>query len=166
MATLWEFIAFFTQALGAHNQQNIGYATAHSLLFLLSPLWINAFVYMTFSRLVLYYLPEQSILRVKASSLAKYFVWADIVSFIVQAAGGIMAGPGADPKVIKIGIDVYMAGIGLQEAFILFFIFLMITFHRRAIALERELMVRSRERSWRSLLFALYAVLLAITVSF
>lgn len=154
-----------TGALGAHNQQNVGFATAHSLLFLLAPLWINAFVYMTFSRLVYYILPDQKIGGIKASKLAKFFVWFDILSFIVQAAGGIMVSPGADANVIKIGIDVYMAGIGLQEAFILFFLFLMVKFHRRAIFLEREGIVINRERRWRSLLFALYVVLLAITVS-
>jgi RTA1 like protein len=164
MGALWETLAFVTGALGAHNQQNVGFATAHSLLFLLAPLWINAFVYMTFSRLVYYILPEQKVGGIKASKLAKFFVWFDILSFIVQAAGGVMVSPGADANVIKIGIDVYMAGIGLQEAFILFFMFLMIRFHRRAITLEREGLVINRERRWRSLLFALYAVLLAITV--
>lgn len=164
MGALWETLAFITGALGAHNQQNVGYATAHSLLFLLAPLWINAFVYMTFSRLVYYILPEQKVGGIQALKLAKYFVWFDILSFIVQAVGGVMVSPGSDAKVIQIGIDVYMAGIGLQEAFILFFTFLMVRFHRRAIGLEREGIVMNRERKWRFLLFALYTVLLAITV--
>jgi hypothetical protein len=164
MGALWETIAFVTGALGAHNQQNVGYATVHSLLFLLAPLWINAFVYMTFSRLVYYILPGQKIGGIQALKLAKFFVWFDILSFIVQAAGGVMVSPGSDASVIQIGIDIYMVGIGLQEAFILFFTFLMVRFHRRAIDLEREGVVMNRERKWRSLLFALYAVLLAITV--
>jgi hypothetical protein len=51
MGVAWELIAFVTRALGAHDQQNIGYATVSSIFFLLAPLWINAFVYMTVGRL-------------------------------------------------------------------------------------------------------------------
>jgi hypothetical protein len=55
----------------------------------------------------------------KASSIAKYFVWADIASFLVQAAGGMLLNPGTDADVQKIGLKVYMAGVGVQEGFIL-----------------------------------------------
>jgi hypothetical protein len=164
MGALWETLAFITGALGAHNQQNIGYATAHALLFLLAPLWINAFAYMTFARLAYFFLPEKRVI-IKATSMAKYFVTFDILSFLVQAAGGIMASPGASPSTIKSGVNVYMVGIGLQEFFILLFLSLMITFHRRAIQLENS-GEGNRERSWRSLLYALYGVLGAITVSY
>jgi hypothetical protein len=164
MGALWETLAFITGALGAHNQQNIGYATAHPLLFLLAPLWINAFVYMTFARLAYYILPEKRVF-VKCTSMAKYFVTFDVICFIVQVVGGIMASPGAAPSIIKTGINVYMVGIGLQEACILTFTGLMISFQRRATQLGSERM-DNRERNWRSLLYAMYTVLVAITVGF
>ncbi|KAF2395905.1 hypothetical protein EJ06DRAFT_534588 [Trichodelitschia bisporula] len=166
MGALWETLAFTTHALGAHNQQSIAYATAHSLLYLLAPLWINAFAYMTFARLVYFYLPSQALAggRIHATSLAKYFVIADVLSFIIQAAGGVMASPGADPSTIKTGINIYMAGIGVQEAFVLCFVALMVVFHRAALRLEREGGALGQERRWRALLFALYAVLAMITV--
>lgn len=163
MGAAWETIGFALHAAGAHDQQNAGYATAHNLLFLLSPLWINAFAYMTFSRMVYYFLPGQRVWRINGTSLAKIFVWADILAFIVQGAGGLMANPGNDSDTVKIGVDIYMAGMGIQEAFILFFTFLMATFHKEAIRLERNGMVL-RDRPWRPLLYALYGVLLAITV--
>lgn len=163
MGATWETIAFILHALGAHDQQNVGYATAHQLLYLLAPLWINAYAYMTFARMVHFFLPEQRIWRVKGVSLAKYFVWADIVSFLVQAVGGLMASPGAGADTIRIGINVYMGGMGLQEAFILVFIGLMIKFHRRGIALDVCGMA-PRQYNWRPLLYALYGALVAITV--
>jgi hypothetical protein len=163
MGALWETIAFITGALGAHNQQNIGYATAHVLFFLLAPLWINAFVYMTFARLSYFLLPEKRLI-VKSTSMAKYFVCFDILSFLIQAAGGVMASPGASASTIKTGVNVYMIGIGTQEFFILLFICLMILFHRRAIQLENS-GEGNREVPWRMLLYALYVVLVAITVS-
>lgn len=163
MGATWELVAFIVHALGSHDQQNIGYATAHQLLFLLAPLWINAFVYMTFARMVHYFLPDRTIWRIRGQSLAKYFVWADVASFIVQAVGGLMATPSASADVIKTGINVYMGGMGLQEAFILCFLGLMIMFHRQSLALDAAGMAH-RQYNWRALLYALYGVLTAITV--
>ena len=163
MGSLWEMTAFILHSLGAKDQQNIAYATVYNVLFLLAPLWINAFVYMTFARMVFYFTADQKVWRVKAVSLAKYFVWLDIGSFIVQAVGGTMATPGASPQIVQTGINVYMAGIGIQEAFILFFVGLMVVFHRRSEAVEKAGM-HIRENSWRPLLYALYAVLVLITI--
>ncbi|PSK54048.1 Protein RTM1 [Elsinoe australis] len=163
MGATWEFVSFAAHAAGAHDQQNIGLATSHQILFLLAPLWINASVYMTFARMVHYFLPDKKIWRIRGVSLAKYFVWADIVAFIVQAVGGIMVSPGSSPEIIKTGINIYMGGIGLQEAFILCFIGLMVHFHRSALHLER-VCIPVRDHSWRPILYALYAVLVAITV--
>jgi hypothetical protein len=164
MGALWEMLAKVFGALGALDQQQIGYASANVLLFLLAPLWVNAFVYMTFARLVHYWLPEKRVGVIKATSLARYFVIADIISFIIQAVGGVMASPGAPQNIVKTGIHVYMGGIGLQQAFILLFAGLMILFQHRAKKLEAtEGMYR--ERSWRPLLYALYSALTAITVS-
>jgi len=163
MAALWETLAFITGALGAHDLQNIGYATAHSLLFLLAPIWINGFVYMTFARLAYYFVPEKKVI-VPAKSLAVYFVTLDVTCFVIQAVGGLMASPGASPDIIKTGIDVYMAGIGFQEFFILCFVLMMIKFQRRALELERLGGSVHPERSWRQLLYTLYAVLVLITV--
>ncbi|CAJ2500775.1 Uu.00g036280.m01.CDS01 [Anthostomella pinea] len=87
MGAAWETIAFILHSLGARDQQQVGYATGWQILFLLAPLWINAFVYMTFARLAWITLPNQRLAGVKPPSLAKYFVWADIVTFIVQAVG-------------------------------------------------------------------------------
>lgn len=164
MGGIWETISFAVHALGAHDQQNVGYSTAHQLLFLLAPLWINAFVYMTFARTVYFFLPEQRVLGIRASSLAKYFVIADVVSFIVQGVGGIMASPTASESVIKTGINIYMGGMGLQEFFILLFTFMMVRFQLRATELDQAGAI-TRTTSWRGLVYTLYGVLTAITVS-
>lgn len=38
MMLLWEMISFIMRALGAHNQQDLGYVVGYTLLFLLAPL--------------------------------------------------------------------------------------------------------------------------------
>lgn len=73
---------------------------------------------MTFGRLVHYFHPERRCAGLKAASIAKYFVWADVASFLVQATGGMMLNPGSGTDVQSIGLKVYMAGVGVQEGFI------------------------------------------------
>ncbi|KAH6640103.1 RTA1 like protein-domain-containing protein [Chaetomium tenue] len=160
MGGLWETLAFTLHSLGSRDQQNIGYATAWQLLFLLAPLWINAFVYMTFARMVLYWHPEGKITGLKAAVIARWFVLADVLSFIVQGAGGLMATPSASADVIRIGLNIYLGGLGLQEFFVLLFCGLMVRFQRQC--------GRGRgfdeKPSWKPLLFGLYAVLVCITI--
>jgi hypothetical protein len=182
MAATWETTAFVFHAIGAHNQQTEAYAIVWQILFLLAPLWINAFVYMTFARMVRFYMPNRKVAFVKASHVSKMFVWADIFSFIVQAAGGVMVTPSASASTQRLGMHIYEGGIGLQELFILCFLGLMIAFHVRVrklnrsrpvlpeedtfdadVAEEPQEMKKTKGALW--LLYALYAVLAFITVS-
>ncbi|KAM7212587.1 hypothetical protein V8F06_012046 [Rhypophila decipiens] len=124
MGSLWETIAFAIHCLGTKDQQVSAYSVAWTLLFLLAPLWINAYAYMTFARMVQYWHPEQKVF-LKAKTIGMWFVLADIVSFIIQAAGGVMASPGNDPDYIKRGLDIYTGGTALQQFFIFIFIRIM-----------------------------------------
>ncbi len=47
--------------------------------------------------------------------MSKIFVWADVVTFLIQAGGGSMSSPGADANIIKIGLDVYTAGVAVRK---------------------------------------------------
>ena len=59
---------------------------------------------MTFGRLVHFFHPERRCVGLKALSIA---------------AGGMMLNPGSDDDVQKIGLKVYMAGVGVQEGSIM-----------------------------------------------
>lgn len=166
MGILWETLAFTIHSLGARDQQQLGYAMAWNLLFLLAPLWINAFAYMTFARMVHYWHPERKVAGLRATAIARWFVLADILSFIVQGVGGIMASPDADANIIRIGLNIYLAGMGLQQFFIVIFLGLMVAFQRRCTHANVEDSAADGKRSWKPLLFALYGVLVCITVSF
>lgn len=52
MGVEWELAAFVVRALAAHRQNSEAFAIVSNILFLLAPLWINAYVYMTASRLI------------------------------------------------------------------------------------------------------------------
>lgn len=163
MGVLWELIAFITRALAALDQQNRVYAYISHLLFLLAPLWINAFIYMTAGRLIYTYHPQKQIWRVKAISIGKYFVWLDIVSFLIQASGGAMMTPGSSEGSQKLGRNVYMVGIGIQELFIILFLILIVLFHREILRLEAEGSAPTN-KMWKWLTFALYTSLVLITI--
>jgi hypothetical protein len=165
MGALWETIAFAIHSLGSRDQQQIAYATVWSVLFLLAPLWVNAFAYMTFARMVLYWHPEGKIAGFRAKAIAKWFVLADIICFIVQGAGGIMASPTSSDQIIKVGLNIYLSGMGAQQFFILVFLGLMYAFQKRCSQVEGSSFGRDGKRSWRPLLYSQYAVLVCISVS-
>lgn len=115
-------------------------------------------------RLIFCFLPEKRVFKIKAISIGKYFVWFDILAFIVQAAGAIMTGPGAPSGNKTIGLHVYQAGIGVQQAFILFFFAVIIGFHKKMVDLEKMGQKDPHGRRWRWLTYVLYFVLILITV--
>jgi hypothetical protein len=134
---LWELLASVTLALGSREQQNVGFATAHALLFLLAPLWINAFCYTTAARLVHFLLPDRT-LFLPARKLAVVFVALDIAAFVVQGVGGVMAGPGSSADVARIGLRVYTGGVAGQLGCICVFGAMLARLWVRLVRIERE----------------------------
>ncbi|KAJ8107812.1 hypothetical protein OPT61_g8604 [Boeremia exigua] len=164
MAALWETGAYAFRALGSKDQQSSGIALVAQILVLVAPIWVNAFVYMVFARVVHFYSPTRRVLFFSPSTLALVFVTLDVVSFVVQLIGGGMAGPGASPDSQKKGLNIYMGGIGMQEGFIVLFLGLVIKFHWDQLQAERAGRLTTKITGWRRLIWALYACLLAITV--
>ncbi|PKS09264.1 hypothetical protein jhhlp_003878 [Lomentospora prolificans] len=133
MGCAWESSAFVLRAAGAHNQQQLTFVVLGTLLLLLAPLWINAFLYMTVARLIHYMLPSQKVLGFRASLLTKLFVWLDILSFLVQGAGGSLLSNQDEGglAIVRAGQKVYMVGVGIQALFIIAFSVLTIAFYRK-----------------------------------
>ena len=61
MASLWEMGAYAFRALGSKNQQSSGIATVAQILVLVAPIWVNAFAYMVFARMVHFYSPTRKV---------------------------------------------------------------------------------------------------------
>jgi RTA1 like protein len=167
MAGIWETTGFILRIISATHQLLLKIYIPEELLILLAPIWINAFDYMLLGRMVYFFLPEQKVLGINAIRFARYFVAADIACFFIQAIGGSILSQGANESTQKIhlGLHIYMAGVGIQECFILFFATLAIVFHRRMIELEREGTLELKgQLSWRPLLYTLYASITLISV--
>ncbi|KAF3047194.1 hypothetical protein E8E12_011603 [Didymella heteroderae] len=164
MASLWETGAYAFRALGSEDQQSSGIALVAQILVLVAPIWVNAFAYMVFARIVHFYSPTRKVWLFSPSSLATVFVVLDIISFVVQLVGGGMAGPGANAESQKKGLSIYMGGIGMQEGFIVLFMGLVIKFHWDQIQAQRGGRLTANKTSgWKWLICALYVCLLAIT---
>ncbi|KAG0647404.1 putative lipid transporter atnI [Hyphodiscus hymeniophilus] len=145
---------------------SIQYPTSEALyaiwfvLVLVSPLWINAFVYMIMGRMVYNFIPTQKIGRIPARRFGLYFVLLDVLSFIIQVAGAVQAvGNNLSATQLLRGIHIYMGGVGLQQFFIIIFMILAIQFHRD---LRRQQSTSRIASAWR-MLYVIYAVLILIT---
>lgn len=116
---------------------------------------------MTVSRLIYYVHVDQRVMRVRAIVLTRIFVWLDITCFLIQAVGGIMLS-GDDDKIMDIGMNIYVAGIAVQQAVIVVFSILTVQFFRE-LAEKGRLDRPVRLTKW--LLIVLFANFVLITVS-
>ena len=177
MAASWEFAGFAIRAAGTQYQGSLGLFFFQQVLILLAPIWLNAFVYMVFGRMVLYFLPDQKVAKIKAKRLTLIFVLLDVVyvrkflcwsvltrdsSFLVQLGGGSMLS-NTDANTIQLGQRLYMSGIGIQLFFFTLFLGLTVHFYRKAQQAESR-----RQTNWRWLLYVIYAeyVLIAVRIIF
>ncbi|PGH20056.1 hypothetical protein AJ80_03706 [Polytolypa hystricis UAMH7299] len=160
MAAFWECAGLACRAYSTKDQTKPSTASAGQLLVLLSPLWVNGFVYMVFGRMVWFFLPEQKIAGIKALSMAKIFVWLDILAFIVQGTGGIMDS-GFSAEVSRIGLRIYTAGIAAQQFFVTVFAVLLGTFFRRMLQGRGNF---DKGTTWKPLTIAMFATISLITI--
>ncbi|KAJ8079839.1 hypothetical protein PM082_016664 [Marasmius tenuissimus] len=165
MAGTWETASYALRALSRYDISPEGLGVPSQFLVQLAPLWVNAFVYMVFGRVVHYFIPEKSVAGVSARRMSLVFVLLDLFSFLIQAAGAVLAqsrGDGDDTSnLITIGLRVYQAGIGVQELFILIFLAVAVRCEIKLRAIDHE---QYRSTSWRKVLWPIYVALILITI--
>ncbi|OGE52285.1 hypothetical protein PENARI_c010G11501 [Penicillium arizonense] len=170
MGSAWELVAFIFRALQTRHQNNENYATIYTIFFLLAPIWINAFLYMTLGRIIYFYLPQRKLAGISAQRYGIIFVTLDIIAFLVQLAGAsLTSNTGTETKTVLLGLHIYMGGIGMQEFFILCFSGLAIQLHRIILHMERDGVLGLEKLqqgafSWRWLFYSVYFALGMITI--
>lgn len=179
-------MSFALRVAGSRDQQQLAYNVVSQILLLLAPLckslcqmedpfvitvWrrssnaqpgLNAFAYMTVSRLIYYVHIDQKVMRIRAIVLTRIFVWLDVICFLIQAVGGSMLS-GDDKKITDIGMNIYIAGISVQQAIILAFSVLTVQFFRE---LDEKGRTDRPVRLTKWLVLVLIANFVLITVSF
>lgn len=165
---LWQLLGYIFRILSITAPTSKPWFIAQSLLIILAPLWINAFVYMVLGRMVQFFLDDQRVCGIRARNMTAIFVLADVLAFIVQAAGGVKARWDAEPENLRAGRNTYMGGLGLQLAIIFAFVVLGIRFqakivHQEAVALGAgegtDVDATRSGRKARQLLYAVWTVL-------
>jgi len=105
MAAAWETAGFTMRLLGARDPRTQVFSIGSNLLILLSPLWVNAFAYMVVGRMIYYWLPNKSVWKFKARTMTSWFMWLDVITFLVQATGGSMI-ENENPADAKLGLNI------------------------------------------------------------
>ncbi|KAJ5090955.1 hypothetical protein N7532_009639 [Penicillium argentinense] len=170
MGSGWEFIAMACRAMETRHQDSSKLYMYFTVFFLVAPIWINAFLYMTLGRMVQFFVPEQRLVRISARRFGLIFVCLDIFAFIIQLIGvGILVQTDAKMDTVMLGVHIYMAGIGIQESFIVCFLALTIHLHRKLLHMENtglqpmDKLARG-PFNWRFLFYTLYFSLTMITI--
>ncbi|KAJ7194167.1 hypothetical protein B0H12DRAFT_1214528 [Mycena haematopus] len=153
MAGIWETAGLVLRVFSVLNTTSSAFGIPSQLLILLSPLWINAFLYVLMSRLVYFFVPEKHVGGISAPRLSLCFVLLDITCahthlrriFIINSTA-------------LLGIHIYMGGIGLQQLFVLGFTGLVVRFHYKMKRLDG-----STSTEWKRPLYIMYACLALIT---
>ncbi|KAL6802902.1 RTA1 like domain-containing protein [Trichoderma sp. SZMC 28013] len=122
MSGIWQVLTYIFRTISIQQPDSFNYYATWFVLILIAPLWTNAFVYMVFGRMVWTYTDDRRVWRVKAQHFGFVFVLLDIVSFVIQVYGAAKATAKDAPtdKVLQ-GLHIYMAGVGIQQLFILIF---------------------------------------------
>ncbi|KAJ7226284.1 RTA1 like protein-domain-containing protein [Mycena rebaudengoi] len=163
MAGIWETAGLTFRVLSVLHPTSQTFGFPSQLLILLAPIWINAFDYVVMSR-VIYVFADQRVLGIGARRLALIFVLLDITAFLMQAAGGSFTN-NEDPKVVLMGLHIYMGGIGLQECFVLLFIAVVTRFHYKMLRPDiASTVTRPAPGAWKRAVYPMYASLALITL--
>ncbi|KAJ5222236.1 uncharacterized protein N7469_008476 [Penicillium citrinum] len=169
MGSGWEFIAMACRSMETRHQDSSRYYVWFTVFFLVAPIWINAFLYMTLGRMVQFFVPEQRLIKISAQRFGLIFVCLDIFAFIIQLIGvAILVQTGASNDTVLRGVHIYMGGIAIQETFIIGFIGLTIHLHRKLLHLENTGQqlgkMANTSFNWRWLFYTMYIALTMITI--
>ncbi|KAK6356930.1 hypothetical protein TWF718_001268 [Orbilia javanica] len=176
LGAAWETTAFGLRAAATQNPVSDALGIPSSILIYLSPLLINAYAYMVLGRMVWYYLQDKRVASIQAKRLTVIFVWLDIIAFLVQLTGASMASfrdtdsNSTEQEKIdsanaqKLGLNIYMGGIGFQLFWILVFSGFAWRFRVKAVMERDQGCGVHRDSSWKQILVILYFTLLMITI--
>lgn len=89
---------------------------------------------------------------------------ADIVSFIIQAAGGALMADQDNGENADLGRKIYMAGVGVQLFFVLIFVVVVVSLYRQVSFDIRTGTLKNRNRWIRPVILIIFLVLIFIVV--
>ena len=145
--------------LSAKKSDNLPFYVAQTVLILLPPCLYAATIYMIYGRIVLLVkAPDASVIG--PGKVTKIFVTGDVISFLIQAAGGAMI---ARAEHQDLGKKVVLTGLFCQLLFFGFFLIIAVIFDRRmASSSIRFSIPKYGKQTWRSLFLLFVAAVIII----
>ncbi|ANB15147.1 Rta1p [Sugiyamaella lignohabitans] len=136
---VFEVLGYITRIISGHRPSEVGPYAAQTLFILLPPCFFAASIYMTLGRLIRY-LHVEDLSPMKLKIITPIFVFGDVLSLLLQGAGGgIQASGGAHNHTL--GSDVVIGGLIVQLIFFGAFIIVSTIVHRRIRKINRDLPV-------------------------
>ncbi|KAA8915520.1 hypothetical protein TRICI_002325 [Trichomonascus ciferrii] len=150
-----EMLGYIVRGVSSNQTDNVGLYAIQSLFILLPPILFAASIYMTLGRLLVY-IEGDFISPVRVKYVTKLFVFGDVVSFLLVAAGAGLQASADTLEKSKNGSNIVVGGLAVQLIFFSSFLFLSILCHVR---LNRHSWRKTfpGKLQWPALFYALYS---------
>ena len=155
---LFETIGYIGRILSSNDRYKLSPYIMQTLLLLLGPALYAASIYMILGRLILLTNGERYSL-VRRKWLTKLFVGGDVLSFLMQSAGGGIMSSGAAG--MKTGEKIIIGGLFVQILFFGLFFVTAVLFEMRG---KQHLTTLSNTIPWKKHLLALYVTSILILI--
>ncbi|KAJ5309574.1 uncharacterized protein N7443_002035 [Penicillium atrosanguineum] len=165
---IFQIIGYGARAVSHFHTQNTTIYAMQNLFVLLAPTLYAASIYMVLGRIIIF-LHGQHLSFVPVQLMTKIFVLGDVLSFLLQGAGGGIMSSSLQNSMV-IGQWVIVAGLCVQLVFFGAFLTSSLIFHyqiNQSPTSESESAISSCgfiPRDWRGLLFALYSACVLILI--
>lgn len=154
LASIMEAVGFAAKAASASGSFQREIYIVQYVLILIAPAVMAAACYMCMGRIALYVTPPKyrtmKVLWVIPRFMTPVFVTCDILAFLIQVFGGVMA-TSTDPSVVKNGFNVLKAGLAIQIVAFGFFLIISFRFH----IISRSYRSQWPSANWVTLLWAI-----------
>ncbi|OJJ68059.1 hypothetical protein ASPBRDRAFT_160887 [Aspergillus brasiliensis CBS 101740] len=166
---IFQIIGYIARALAHSNTQSVTIYAMQAILILLAPPLYAATIYMTLGRLIAY-LDAERLSLVPIRWLTAVFVTGDVLSFLLQGAGGGIMASGTLSGMTT-GENVIMGGLAVQLIFFSVFVIVTTLFHYRIHQNPTEksmstCLARSgwRNPNWETAMIGLYIASMLILI--
>ncbi|KAJ5081190.1 hypothetical protein N7456_013428 [Penicillium angulare] len=164
---IFQIIGYCARAVSHFHTTSTTLYAMQTLFVLLAPNLYAASIYMVLGRIIVF-LRGEHLSVVPVRFLTKIFVMGDVLSFVLQGAGGGVMSSSGSANLLVVGQWIIVAGLCVQLLFFGAFIITSMLFHTRISQQPTQeaenSKVRGFPRDWRGLLSALYIASVLILI--
>lgn len=158
---VFQVLGYIFRAASSKDREALGPFIGQSLLLLLAPALYAASIYMVLGRIIQVLPNGQRYSPIRHNWMTKIFVTGDVLSFLMQGAGGgILGTADGDPDKYKLGENLIVGGLFIQLIFFGIFMIVSVIFwyryHKHEVV-DKHVVDSTPGGLWRRLLKVLFA---------